>query len=137
MDDGSSRLTFSESQFTMEQQDLHSSRKPSQSTSKSRTSNLIKNIFKINLLTKNRIFTVDFNALIEQRRRERTERMRHRFLDMRSTHLRHDNTGAPYTVTVLRPPSDETLSESQEAGDRTQQDPSSKANPQNKPEKND
>jgi len=100
-------------------------------------SNLIKNIFKINLLTKNRIFTVDFNALIEQRRRERTERMRHRFLDMRSTHLRHDNTGAPYTVTVLRPPSDETLSESQEAGDRTQQDPSSKANPQNKPEKND
>nr|XP_016927267.2 bestrophin-4-like [Drosophila suzukii] len=112
MDDGSSRMTFSESQFTMEQQDLHSSRKPSQST-------------------------IDFNALIEQRRRERTERMRHRFLDMRSTHLRHDNTGAPYTVTVLRPPSDETLSESQEAGDRTKQDPSSKANPQNKLEKND
>ncbi|KAH8360858.1 hypothetical protein KR084_009529 [Drosophila pseudotakahashii] len=111
MEDGPSRVTFSDNQFAMDQED-HSSQKPSQST-------------------------IDFNALIEQRRRERRERMRHRFQDMRSTHLRHDTSGAPYTVTVLRPPSDETLSESQEAGDGAQQDASAKATPSNKTEKND
>ncbi|XP_033161003.1 bestrophin-4 isoform X2 [Drosophila mauritiana] len=113
MEDGPSRVTFSENQFDLPQDDANSSHKPSQST-------------------------IDFNDLIEQRRRERRERIRHRFLDMQSTHLRHDTSGAPYTITVLRPPSDETLSESQEAGDRAQQDPSgSKEPPPNKTEKQD
>ncbi|XP_017053065.1 bestrophin-4 [Drosophila ficusphila] len=112
MEEGPSGMSFSENQFVSDQDDPQSSLKPSQST-------------------------IDFNELIEQRRRERRERIRHRFLDMRSTHLHHDPTGAPYTVTVLRPPSDQTLLEDQEAGDATQQDTmsNSKAHPSNKPEK--
>ncbi|XP_044317563.1 bestrophin-4 [Drosophila rhopaloa] len=112
MEEGPSRVNFSNNLLPSEMDDLHSSRKPSQST-------------------------IDFNELIEQRRRERRERMRHRYMDMRSTHLRHDISGAPYTVTVLRPPSDQTISEDQEAGEEDQQDPSSKAPPPNKTEKHD
>ncbi|XP_052848385.1 bestrophin-4-like isoform X2 [Drosophila gunungcola] len=112
MEEGPSRVTFSDNLLASEMDDLQSSRKPSQST-------------------------VDFNELIEQRRRERRDRMRHRYMDMRSTHLRHDPSGAPYTITVLRPPSDETVSEYLEAGEGTQQDSSSKAPPPNKTEKHD
>ncbi|XP_017841284.2 bestrophin-4 [Drosophila busckii] len=47
--------------------------------------------------------SLNFEELIEQRNRERRERLRNRFLNMRSNQ-RPPNSGR-YTVTVLRPPS--------------------------------
>ncbi|KAH8351702.1 hypothetical protein KR059_012928, partial [Drosophila kikkawai] len=55
--------------------------------------------------------TIDFNELIEQRRRERRDRMRHRFLDIKTTQLLYDPSGTPYKITVLRPPSEEVIPE--------------------------
>ncbi|XP_020798261.1 bestrophin-4 [Drosophila serrata] len=55
--------------------------------------------------------TIDFNELMEQRRRERRDRMRHRFLDMKTTQLRYAPSGAPYKITVLHPPSEEVIPE--------------------------
>ncbi|XP_022211268.1 bestrophin-4 isoform X1 [Drosophila obscura] len=58
--------------------------------------------------------SLNFDELIEQRHQERRERMRHRFLNMRSTHTRSAPSGG-YTVTVLRPPSEEALGEEEDA----------------------
>ncbi|KAH8379257.1 hypothetical protein KR009_003954 [Drosophila setifemur] len=80
MDSGHSKVTFSDRVMGSEHEDQHSPRRHSQTT-------------------------IDFNELIEQRHRERRERMRHRFLTMRSTRTRPAPSGAPYTVTVLQPPS--------------------------------
>lgn len=77
-------------------------------------------------------FAVDFNELIEQRRRERRDRMRHRFLDLKSTQIRHAPSGAPYTLTVLRPPSDDIIPEEEDEPS----DPNS-PRPSNKSEKQD
>ncbi|XP_052848386.1 bestrophin-4-like isoform X1 [Drosophila gunungcola] len=96
MDGRPAGLTFSENLLAPIQDDPESSREPSQTT-------------------------IDFNELIEQRRRERRSRIRHRFVDMRSTYLRHDSSGAPYKITVLRPPSEESFSENQE-NEGTQQE---------------
>lgn len=58
---------------------------------------------------------MDFNELIEQRRRERRDRLRHRLMDMRQGTTRHASSGAPYRITVLRPPSDLTMGQEEEA----------------------
>ncbi|XP_070852466.1 bestrophin-4 [Drosophila suzukii] len=79
--------------------------------------------------------SIDFYELVEQRRRERKERTRHRFLDMK-VHLRHDNSGTFYTITIPRPASEEVSSENQEAAE-SQQDPSSENDSLSKAEKKD
>ncbi|KAH8296010.1 hypothetical protein KR054_000520 [Drosophila jambulina] len=58
--------------------------------------------------------TIGFNELIEQRRQERRDRMRHRFLDMKTTQFRYARSGAPYKITVLRPPSEDVILEEEE-----------------------
>ncbi|EDV40888.1 uncharacterized protein Dana_GF23693 [Drosophila ananassae] len=64
--------------------------------------------------------TMDFNELIEQRRRERRDRLRHRFMDMRQGTTRHASSGAPYRITVLHPPSDEAVGQEEADGDGSQ-----------------
>ncbi|XP_017086359.1 bestrophin-4-like [Drosophila eugracilis] len=110
VEDGPSRRTFSENKLVLGQDNPQGSNKSS-------------------------LLTINFDELIEQRRRERRERLRHRILDM--TQIRHDTSGAPYSVTVLRPPSDETISEGQETVEEKQQEPSGNGNPSNKSEKED
>ncbi|KAH8270302.1 hypothetical protein KR018_006903, partial [Drosophila ironensis] len=66
--------------------------------------------------------TIDFNELIEQRRRERKERgerMRQRFLDIHSTTTQRASSGAPYIITVLRPPSNEIIGDEEGAGEES------------------
>ncbi|XP_070136425.1 bestrophin-4 isoform X2 [Drosophila bipectinata] len=70
--------------------------------------------------------TLDFNELMEQRRRERRERLRHRFMDMRQGTTRRASSGAPYRITVLRPPSAETMAQEQVDSEGTIKGPSKK-----------
>jgi len=51
-------------------------------------------------------------------------------------HLRHDNSGTFYTITIPRPASEEVSSENQEAAE-SQQDPSSENDSLSKAEKKD